>query len=65
MEGTTEVVTSTRLTPDERRVVEAGAKAEGLSLSAYIRAVLVPASRERLLRQLGEPGTRQELGGAR
>jgi uncharacterized protein (DUF1778 family) len=39
-----------RVTPEELRRVELAAEAEGLSLSDYLRAVLIPAATERLAR---------------
>jgi uncharacterized protein (DUF1778 family) len=47
-------VTSTKLTPGERQLVEAGAKATGATLSAFVRAVLVPATKDALQRRLVE-----------
>ena len=43
MTGELNKVTSTKLTPAERRLMEAAAVATGQSVSSFVRAVLVPA----------------------
>lgn len=49
------VVTSTKLEPGERAVVDALAKLEGRKVSAVVRRLIVPAARQRLAELAGEP----------
>jgi uncharacterized protein (DUF1778 family) len=45
-------VVSTKLTPDDRRLVAAAAAAEGSSVCAFVRAAVVPAAMESLRRRV-------------
>lgn len=52
------IVTSTKLEPDERALLDAIARLEGRKVSAVLRRLAVPAARERLAQLAAEPSAR-------
>jgi hypothetical protein len=52
------VVTSTKLAPAERALVDAAARLEGCTVSAVVRRLLIPAARERVAELATGPADR-------
>lgn len=55
-------VVSFRLTPSERRMIEAAADIDEVSLSAFAREAVFGAARTRLLQELDVAPTRRGMG---